>query len=257
MNYRIFGFYIFIIGFFGFLAFAYLNYEAEKKDRIVGKAIDKDAIKEQVIAVINEHPEVIIDTINRHYAAQQEKLLKSQAASLVSYKDKLESDDSDPKVGNPEAPVKIVVFFDYLCGYCKRMQPIEEKLLQENSNIQIIFKELPILGANSMIAAKTALAVHMLDAAKYHPLHELFMQEKTQLTEDRLRELVGSLGLDYKLVAEKRNDPEITKILDSNRKIATEILVQGTPSYVINGKISENVSTYEAFQAAINKAAQN
>ena len=74
------------------------------------------------------------------------------------------------------AEVTIVQFFDYKCGYCRRVSPTLSTLLEKHKNVRMIYKELPILGADSHMASRAALAAEKQGA--YVAFHRELMSSQ-------------------------------------------------------------------------------
>ena len=64
-----------------------------------------------------------------------------------------------PVLGATDGPVTIVEFFDYACGYCKKVHATVDQLLAEDKKVRLIFKEYPILGQASLEMSQVAVAV--------------------------------------------------------------------------------------------------
>ena len=118
----------------------------------------KRAVEEVVREYLRRNPEVLLEAIGamraKRDAEQQTKVQKN----LVSLRGDLENDPTSPVGGNPLGNVTIVEFFDYQCPYCKRVFPSVQTLLKTDGNIRYVFKEFPILGPQSVVAARAALA---------------------------------------------------------------------------------------------------
>src|SRR5687768_16532442 len=84
--------------------------------------------------------------------------VESTRQAIVDKAEELYRTREELALGNPSAEIAIVEFFDYNCGYCRKDVTEVSKLLETDGNIKIIIKELPILGPNSTLAAKAALA---------------------------------------------------------------------------------------------------
>jgi protein-disulfide isomerase len=118
------------------------------------KAALGKAIREYLIA----NPEVLVEAmqeLERKQDSQQntaaQKAIQENHAALVS-------DPDSPIAGNPEGDVTIVEFSDYQCPYCKRTHPVVKSILASDGKVKLVFKDLPILGEASKIAALAALA---------------------------------------------------------------------------------------------------
>src|SRR3546814_8484669 len=62
-------------------------------------------------------------------------------------------------VGPADAKVSVVEFFDYRCGFCKRMMPDVMRLISDKPHVRVVLKEFPVLGPESVTASRAALAV--------------------------------------------------------------------------------------------------
>ena len=75
----------------------------------------------------------------------------------------------------------VVEFFDYRCGVCKRIHPIVEQLVKSDPNIRRVYKEWPILGPNSVLASRAAIASRK--QGKYLAFHQVMMKANSAFGE--------------------------------------------------------------------------
>ena len=54
--------------------------------------------------------------------------------------------------------VTVIEFFDYRCGYCKRVAGMVTQLQKDEPGVRVVYKDFPILGEASVFAARTVLA---------------------------------------------------------------------------------------------------
>ena len=118
------------------------------------------------------------------------------------------NDPTSPVAGNPDGDVTLVEFFDYHCGYCKRVLGDVMALLDDDAGIRIVYKELPILGPQSVTAARAALAAHMQDPEKYLAFHVAMMSSRARLTEDRVPQMARQMGFDIGRLKADMASPE-------------------------------------------------
>ena len=169
--------------------------------------------------------------------AEQEKKMQTAAMTAIAQnKTALFDDTQSPSIGSKEAPVTIVEFFDYQCGHCRAMQPTIEKLVKEDKNIHVIFKELPIFGGVSDFAAKVALAAAKSNQAKYYGLHQALLTSSNPLTQDSILAMVKKSGFDVAIVKKDMASPDIQKQLKANFQLAQNLKIMGTPTFVIGNK---------------------
>jgi len=136
-----------------------------------------------------------------------------------------------PVLGEPDAPVRIIEFFDYACGHCRRMAPIVDEAVALNEDVSLVLIELPILGRESQIAARYALAAELQGG--YGPFHRALMFSAVPYTDEGLMELGANLDLDPDRLKADAYGPVVDEALVHNREIAGAVGVEGTPSFVI------------------------
>ncbi|MBE0529864.1 MAG: thioredoxin domain-containing protein [Rhodospirillales bacterium] len=197
----------------------------------------KDAVREVVREYLMENPEVLIEALQAYEARMAEDQQKQQQAVLAQRKEQLERDPTSPVGGAPDGDVTLVEFTDYRCGYCKKVFPAVHDLLKADGGIRYVVKELPILGPESVVAARAALAVWRSTPAKYMPFHAALMTARGSLDETRILEIAAEVGIDSKALMTAMRDPEIAAILGKNRELAQALNINGTPAFVIGGHL--------------------
>src|SRR6202008_4197318 len=115
-----------------------------------------------------------------------EDKMKSEAhdkasAALSSRQRDIFDDPDAPVAGNPKGDVSVVEFFDYRCPYCKQVEPALEALLGQDKKLRFVYKEFPVLGPDSVTAARAALAAHK--QGKYDAMHRALRAFKGQIDE--------------------------------------------------------------------------
>ena len=189
-------------------------------------AHSRSDIEAIVKAYLIENPEVIAEALN--VLAEREK----QALT-----EKLSSDSRDVSIGDPNAPITIVEFFDYNCGYCKRsVDWLIQTVENSDGKVRAVFKELPILNEQSREAALAALASVKQD--KYMELHQALMKAPANaLTSSEIDKIAGSLDIN---VTKMRKAMESEDILDHIQDIRVQAIENGataTPSFIVNGEL--------------------
>ena len=151
--------------------------------------------------------------------------------------DELFKDPTSPVGGNPNGDVTIVEFFDYQCGYCKVVFPRIEKLLIDDSNLRFVFKEMPILGPNSVFAARAALAARKQGEKQYVAFHKVMMASRGSLNKASVFRFATDAGLDVERLKEDMKDDNINDMIRRNLKLADALSINGTPAFVIGDTI--------------------
>lgn len=217
-------------------------------------ATDKEATEKIVREYLMEHPEVIIDAIRVYQQREEAKQAAANKDLLANLKTGIGRDDSIPHTGNKDGDVVIIEFFDYNCGFCKRVLPTIQTLLKEDTNIRYVFLELPILAPTSETAARAALATWKIAPEKYMDLHTAIMTSKGGLSDDKIMMLVEKTGLDKAVIEQEMKSDAISMALESNHLLARALGVNGTPGFVIGDKLVPGAISLEEMNELVNKA---
>ena len=206
-------------------------------------AEDRKQIDKQIEDYFMRNPEKLEQALENMQAFMEDRTNRQQAEALLQNADKLYRDEADHTMGPQNAPITIVEFFDYNCGYCKRSFAPLMEVLEENKDVRLVFKEYPILGEPSYLASSTALAIN--DKMKYLTYHSKLMTHSGRVSQAVVEKILGELKLPpQKLQADARSDKYVLQLAET-RQLADAIGVNGTPAFVINGQL---------FPGALNKA---
>ena len=195
-------------------------------------------IEKVVHNYIIDNPEIIETAIGKlqekmivEEAGRKEELYKSNWDQLIA--------NDVPYIGDQDAKIVLVEFFDYRCVYCKKSVLEKMQFLKENPEVKYIMRDLPILNENSYKAAFSALAVYIIAPDKYLDYHQLLMNNDKEITDDLLLGFVEQLGVDYKLYEDTISGKaeQINAIIRNNQELAGDIGLRGTPTFILNAKL--------------------
>jgi protein-disulfide isomerase len=194
------------------------------------KAPPSISVDQQISQYLKAHPDEVMAALKQAQANAQ-KQQRAEAHQAVELKqDQIFHNPADPVVGNVQGDVTVVEFFDYRCPYCKRVTDALAELLKSDPNIRLVYKDLPILGPESVVAARIALAAQR--QGKYEAVHTAFMTHKGSFEQADLLELAASVGADpTKLVADLAY-PAILGQLLANDSLAAALGITGTPGFL-------------------------
>jgi protein-disulfide isomerase len=207
----------------------------------VNNQSDSDTLnQDQVNAYIREYllsnPEIIPEAV--------EVLRSRQNASALMESDELLYNDGFSHIaGNVDGDITIVEFYDYNCGYCKQVPEHIAQLIEEDKNVKVIFKELPILAESSQYASVAAMASMKQD--KFMDFHSALMKNKRQLTEELVMQIARDSGVDEDKLLQDMADPEIEKNIMKNKYLVQNIGISGTPGFVIGSQVIPGYIQYE------------
>ena len=211
----------------------------------------RKAVEEVVREYLLKNPEIILDSV-RTMEARQRAAAEDRVRNVIATRAaELFRDPGSPVAGNPDGDVTLVEFFDYQCGFCKRVYPVLKKLLKEDGNVRFVYKEFPILGATSVYAAQAALAARYQD--KYQEFHDAMMAAKGRLTEERVLRIAAAVGLDRERLLKdmKGRKAEHDLIIGLNNRLARDLKINGTPGFVVGDVVIRGAADYGSFQRII------
>jgi protein-disulfide isomerase len=190
-------------------------------------------VEDVVRRVIKDNPRLILEAIE-DLRRQQEAAGKAKAlAALKDKRQELENDPATPVAGNPAGDVAVVEFFDYRCPYCKAAHERVKQVVAKDGKVRLVLKEFPILGPESVFAARAALAAHRQDPKKYYALHDALLSAKEKINDALTLKIAGEAGYDVERIKKDMAAPEISRMLEANADLAEELGINGTPAFVV------------------------
>ena len=198
------------------------------------------------------NPEVLVEALTAYQ--RQQKLAEAQLREqAIAQRDReLAQDPATPVIGNPEGDVVMVEFFDYRCPYCKTVARMVRDEVANDGNVRLVMKEFPILGPQSVQAARAALAAAMQD--KYEAFHFALMTQPGDMSDAHIDTVAGMVGLDVPRLRRDMELPEIEEALGRNIALAEAIGIRGTPAFIVGKTLVPGAIDAEALQKLIAEA---
>lgn len=182
-----------------------------------------------------KNPQVMVEVVNALQKKQQEGMMKKAESSITSNTKTLFNAKTSPTVGNPQGKVTLVEFFDYQCPHCKSMGDTINNLIKSNSELKVVYKELPIF-PNSAFISKAALA--SVKQGKFAAFHAALMQAPDPISQADVMKIAQSLGIDTNKLTSDMNDSMINAELITNNQLANALGLQGTPAFIIASNVN-------------------
>lgn len=151
-------------------------------------------------------------------------------------------DSHDPIAGNPKGTITVVEFFDYQCGHCTVMAPIIANIIRSNSDVKIVFKEFPVRGPMSLVAARAALAANK--QGLYYPFNHALLTSHQGLSEEMIFSTAKQVGLNVDRLKKDMSSAAVTNQIKATFRLADDLGLNGTPAFFIgktNATDSRNV----------------
>lgn len=210
-------------------------------------AAQKTQMDSAIHDYILKNPEVLVQALQSFQQKQMDeaqKTMQKTQETASKYASDLFHSANDPVAGNPNGKVTVVEFFDYQCPHCIEMTPIIDSLIKTNPEARIVFKEFPIRGPASEMAAKAALAAKM--QGKYFEFHKALMSANKVLTQDDILKIAGSVGLDVNKLKTDMNSDAVSQEIKADYKLAQSLQLMGTPAFFIAKTDVSNASPASA-----------
>jgi protein-disulfide isomerase len=193
-----------------------------------------DQVEKIVRDYLLREPEIIYEALQELQRRQTEAAAARQREAIAANQSELLEAAHTPVGGNPNGDVTLVEFFDYRCAYCRRVVPSLQALLEEDRGLRVVFKDLPVLGPDSVRAAKAALASRNQDG--YVRFHFALMATDDLSTEG-IRAVAESVGRDADRLEADMAAPDVNAAIEANYALANELGIEGTPAFVIGDQL--------------------
>lgn len=129
------------------------------------------------------------------------------------------------------------------------------RLIETDPNVRLLFKEFPILGPGSESAARAALA--SVRQGHYMAFHNAMMQSDQRLEEPQVLAIAERIGLDIERLKQDMADPQLQQLIERNLRLARELGINGTPSFVIGDEIVPGLVDLATLQQLVKQARQS
>jgi protein-disulfide isomerase len=182
------------------------------------------------------HPEILVAMSSKLQSQQED----AAQATLQGAVDKVGLKAFfNPKVafvtGPQNAKTTIAEFFDYNCVHCRNSFAAVQKFYKAHPDARFAFIEFPIFGADSDAAARLAIAARK-QPDKYVAFHFAIMGINGPANQAAIYDAARKTGLDIAKLTADSADPAITAEIAAAHALGEAAKVDGTPTFVIDGK---------------------
>lgn len=207
-------------------------------------ASDKGRIEAVVRDYLLSHPEVIPEAMRKLQERETGKVIAANRAAILE-------PFGSAWIGNPKGDVTVVEYFDYNCVFCRSSLPTIAALVASDPKVKVVFREFPILSADSAVAARLSLAAAA--QGKFNRFHDA-LYAAGPVTPETMAAAARKAGLDMARAAAFA--PQADAEIASNRQVAQALGLTGTPSWVIGDRVVSAALPLEELQKAV-AAARN
>lgn len=215
-------------------------------------ASGQPALEQAIEQYIRSHPEVIEQALQALEVKRQEDERLRVVQAVATHQEELLRDPASPVSGNLNGEVTVIEFFDYRCGYCKRVASAVTQLQRDDPGVRVVYKDFPIWGEASVFGARAALAAR--EQGKHQAFHEAMLASDNELTQEEVFAIAQRVGLDVKKLEADLHAPEWQAAIDRNRALAKLLGISGTPGFVIGGEVYPGALELAGIKALVAKA---
>jgi protein-disulfide isomerase len=158
-----------------------------------------------------------------------------------------------PAKGSKTAKVTMVVFSDFQCPYCGRVESALREVEQAyGKDLRIVWKNNPLsFHPNAMPAAKAAMAAAA--QGKFWEMHDKIFSDQAHLDSTTIERYAQDLGLNVPQFRAAMSDPRIEQEIRNDQQLALRFGALSTPSFFINGRFSRGALPTESFKVIVGK----
>jgi len=182
-------------------------------------------------------PQMLMEAADTLRTKQYAPVVKANASALTT-------PFASSWKGSAHPDVVMVEFFDYACGYCRASIPVVERLLAEDKGLRVVFRELPILGTDSVTAARVSLAASQ--AGKFPQFHDV-LYSAGRPSPESIDAAAKSVGVQVPTAPVPGYEAELRR----NFQLASALGATGTPLFVVGDRVFNGAVGYDALRKAI------
>ena len=155
---------------------------------------------------------------------------------------------------SPRYDLTIVYFFDYQCPACRKYTPQVSSVFDQDRRLRIIYRDTPIFGPNSIVAAKLAIASQF--QGRHEAFHRALMAERPPLTEPALRHAAAVAKVDWPRLTRDlaAHRPQIERQIEQNQNLSEAAGISGTPAFIVGKTLANGALGRAALLAEIGDA---
>ncbi|MFN3623687.1 MAG: DsbA family protein [Hyphomicrobium sp.] len=194
----------------------------------------KKEIEQIIKSYLVSNPEIFLEAQTALEAKMEKEQAEKLKTAIAENAREIYRDPNADIAGNPNGDITVVEFFDYNCGYCKRGLHDIVKLVETDSKVRVVFKELPILSKGSEEASRVAIAAGK--QGKYWEVHRAMLEAKGVMNEANALAIAGKLGLDIDKLKKDMASPEVEAEIKKSEALAKKMGVNGTPHFLVGDR---------------------
>jgi protein-disulfide isomerase len=158
-----------------------------------------------------------------------------------------------PAKGPAGAPIELIEFSDFQCPYCLRANPtVQQVLATYGDRVRFVYRHFPLPGhPNARPAAEASACAG--DQQQFWPYHDHLFANPAKLSDADLKQTAAELGLDAAAFNACVDQHRHAADVDADVKAGTEVGVDGTPAFFVNGRMLSGAQPFSVFKKVIDE----
>ncbi|MDO4184050.1 MAG: DsbA family protein [Rhodospirillales bacterium] len=199
--------------------------------------------------VLKDHPEYVVNALQAYEQKMRDEE-EARVQALVKSNEAALKEGNAPFQGPADSKIVLVEFFDYACGYCRRLYPELNEIIAQNADVKVMYRPLAFVSPYSEYAARAVLAAN--EQGKFNELHTALFTVQKPLDEKLVDELAGKAGIDVEKMKADMKSEKVNAAFAANNSLAEKIQINGVPSLILNGEMLQPAP--KAIQEKIDQA---
>jgi protein-disulfide isomerase len=158
-----------------------------------------------------------------------------------------------PVFGDKKAPVTVVIWSDFQCPFCSRVEPTLKQVRDEyKGKVKIAWKNQPLsFHPNAMPAAEAAMAAYEQGNDKFWAMHDKLFEHQSELSPALYDSIAKEIGLDLKKFHASIEGHKAQAAIQADMAAGAQLGANGTPTFFINGRKLVGAMPFDSFKQII------
>lgn len=162
--------------------------------------------------------------------------------------------DTDPSLGNPNAPVTLVEFSDFQCPFCLRVAPTMKRIRATyGDKVRIVWKDFPLTQIHPQAFKAGEAGQCAAEQGKFWEFHDRVFENQQAMQVDDLKRYAASVGVDAVRFNACLDTSSRAEVVRDGVAQGTRLGINSTPTVFINGRRVSGAQPYEVFAAIIDE----
>jgi protein-disulfide isomerase len=200
-------------------------------------------LREQVLQIIRENPEVVLEAVRDYQKQQQQAREKARQSVAQQIKANPRAMiGQSPTRGATNNRVVLVEFSDFQCPYCaKARASLKQFVTKHQDKVTLVYKHFPLtrIHPEALPAAKASWAA--AQQGKFWEFHDALFEQQERLGDELYVETAKALGLDMQRFNRDRASTAASAAIEQDMQLAANLGVDGTPYFMMNGEVFSGV----------------